>query len=240
MWPQAERRRAPSGYVATLEPAKRRAGRDAVMRRARVPRPRRSRGGGALLLGARALDGAAGAPAPAHRREQSSGSSNLFDMNQGAARRVVRSAEGRRAPSLTDDERDALEHQIRCQCGCTLDVYICRTTDFSCQVSPAMHRDVIALVEGGYSAQEIIDAFVDTYGERALMAPKREGLQLGGLPRAVRRAGGGRRGGRDRAAAACSGARHASRRRAGAPARAPPLGTADELARLDAAVRRDD
>ena len=29
-----------------------------------------------------------------------------------------------------------------------------------------MHRDVIALVEGGYSAQEIIDAFVETYGER--------------------------------------------------------------------------
>ena len=49
---------------------------------------------------------------------------------------------------------------IHCQCGCTLDVYTCRTTDFSCQVSPAMHRDVMALVEGGYGAQEIIDAFV--------------------------------------------------------------------------------
>jgi cytochrome c-type biogenesis protein CcmH len=37
-----------------------------------------------------------------------------------------------------------------------------------------------ALVEGGYSAQEILDAFVETYGEVALMAPKREGFNWAG------------------------------------------------------------
>jgi cytochrome c-type biogenesis protein CcmH len=79
-------------------------------------------------------------------------------------------------PLLTQDERDALEHQIHCQCGCTLDIFTCRTTDFTCQVSPAMHRDVLALVEGGYSAQEIIDAFVNTFGERVRMAPKKSNL----------------------------------------------------------------
>ena len=95
---------------------------------------------------------------------------------------------------LTPTQRDDLEHHIRCQCGCTLDVYTCRTTDFSCQVSPAMHRDVMALVEGGYWAQEIIDAFVETYGERALMAPNKVGLQSGRLVRAGRRGHRRRRG----------------------------------------------
>ena len=161
-------------------------------------------------------------------------------MNQDAARRVVRSPKASGRASLSDDERDAVEHRIRCQCGCTLDVYVCRTTDFSCQVSPAMHRDVIALVEGGYSAQEILDAFVETYGEVALMAPKREGFNWAGylVPFGALAAGG---------AALVTVLRRMQQRAARiatpAPAPgdgAPALGTADELARLDAAVRRDD
>jgi cytochrome c-type biogenesis protein CcmH len=105
-------------------------------------------------------------------------SSNLFDMDQSAAKQVRLPPKPNAVPLLTNDQRDDLEHRIHCQCGCTLDVYTCRTTDFSCQVSPAMHRDVLALVEGGYSAQEIIDAFVGVYGERALMAPKKSGFNL--------------------------------------------------------------
>ena len=195
-------------------------------------------GSGGVLVGARALSAQQGTTpvGPA----QSSGSSNLFDMNQDAARRVVRSPKASGRVSLSDDERDALEHRIRCQCGCTLDVYVCRTTDFSCQVSPAMHRDVIALVEGGYSAQEILDAFVETYGEVALMAPKREGFNWAGylVPFGALAAGG---------AALVTVLRRMQQRAARiatpAPAPgggAPVLGTADELARLDAAVRRDD
>jgi cytochrome c-type biogenesis protein CcmH len=196
-------------------------------------------GGGSALLGARQLS--AQQAAPATGAEQSSGSSNLFDMNQGAAKRVVRppKTSGVRS-ALTDDERDALERKIHCQCGCTLDVYVCRTTDFSCQVSPAMHRDVIALVEGGHSAQEIIDAFVDTYGEVALMAPKREGFNWAGylVPFGALAAGG---------AALVTVLRRMQRRAEAVAATArpvgaggPALGTADELARLDAAIRRDD
>lgn len=103
---------------------------------------------------------------------------NLFAMNQMAAKSVTLPPKPGATPSMTADQRDELEHHIRCQCGCTLDVYTCRTTDFSCQVSPAMHRDVMALVEGGHSAQEIINAFVGVYGERALMAPTRSGFNL--------------------------------------------------------------
>jgi len=105
-------------------------------------------------------------------------SSNLFVMDQGAAREVRLPAKANAVPVLDADARDALEHRIRCQCGCTLDVYTCRTTDFSCQVSPAMHANVMDLVKGGHSAQEIIDAFVGVYGERVLMAPRKSGFNL--------------------------------------------------------------
>jgi cytochrome c-type biogenesis protein CcmH len=195
-------------------------------------------GSGALLLGARALEaqGEGGAATQVATKD----SSNLFAMDQGAAKRVVRPPKPAGNAKLTDDERDAVEHRLHCQCGCTLDVYVCRTTDFSCQVSPAMHRDVMALIEGGYSAQEILDAFVDTYGEVALMAPKREGFNWAGyiVPFGALAAGG---------AALVTVLRRMQQRTAAAvaPARkaggdVPSLGTADELERLDAAIRRDD
>ena len=163
--------------------------------------------------------------------------SNLFDMNQGAAKSVRRPPKPGAAASMTPDQRDALEREIRCQCGCTLDVYICRTTDFSCQVSPAMHRDIISLVEGGYSAREIMDAFVTTYGKRALMAPKKEGFNWAGylVPFGVIGAG---------AVALTVVLRGMQRRPAPvvAPASAPPgvNATTEELAKLQASIRRDE
>jgi cytochrome c-type biogenesis protein CcmH len=205
---------------------------------------RRAAGGGAILLVAPALLRAQGTAPP----EQGSGStaapgqgttSNLFDMNQEAAKSARRPPKPGARASMSNDERDALEHQIRCQCGCTLDVYTCRTTDFSCQVSPAMHRDVIALVEGGYSAREILDAFVGTYGERALMAPRREGFNLAGylVPFAALGAG---------FAGLIVALRRMQRRPATIPGAGvatiepPRLGSDDELARLQAAIRRDE
>jgi len=163
-------------------------------------------------------------------------SQNLFAMDQSAAKTVSLPPKPNATPVLTDRERDDLEHRIHCQCGCTLDIYTCRTTDFSCQVSPAMHRDVLALVKGGYGAQEIIDAFVGQYGERVLMAPKKSGLDLIAwiLPGTAVLAGGGvlavllkRWGARTPAPAA-------------RPSAANVDATADELRRLEAAVRGDD
>jgi len=83
-------------------------------------------------------------------------------------------------PSMTDAQRDDLEHQIHCQCGCNLDVYTCRTTDFACSVSPAMHADVMGLVAGGHTAPEILGAFRAVYGEKVLMAPLKSGFNLVG------------------------------------------------------------
>jgi cytochrome c-type biogenesis protein CcmH len=126
------------------------------------------------LAGVSAL--ALGRPAAAQERQALVDTSNLFTMDQAAAQSVRLNPKPGSTPSMTPADRDALEHRIRCQCGCTLDVYTCRTTDFSCQVSPAMHRDIMALVQGGYTAPEILEAFTNVYGERALMAPTREGF----------------------------------------------------------------
>lgn len=164
-------------------------------------------------------------------------SSNLFAMDQSASRPVRLAPKPGARAVVSADERDALEHRIRCQCGCTLDVYTCRTTDFSCQVSPSMHRDVMALVSGGYNAQEIIDAFVGVYGERVLMAPSATGFNLLGWVAPFAALGGG---------AILVAVLLRTWRRPTTPNASPevasvrpPDATEAELARLDAAVRDD-
>ena len=75
----------------------------------------------------------------------------------------------------------AIEKRLQCQCGtCKLDVYTCRTTDFTCPVSPEMHHRVLALAEQGQSAEQIQAEFVGQYGEQVLMAPPRRGFNLAG------------------------------------------------------------
>ena len=84
-------------------------------------------------------------------------------------------------------EIQTIEQRLACNCGCTLDVFTCRTTDFSCTYSPALHREVLALKGQGLTAQQVLDAFVAKYGEKALMAPKASGFNLWGylLPGAM-------------------------------------------------------
>jgi cytochrome c-type biogenesis protein CcmH len=96
-----------------------------------------------------------------------------------------------------DAELQAIEQRLACSCGCTLDIFTCRTTDFSCTYSPALHREVVALRDEGKTAREIVDAFVAKYGEKALMAPKPQGFNLWGylLPGAAITAAGLGRGG---------------------------------------------
>jgi cytochrome c-type biogenesis protein CcmH len=128
-----------------------------------------------LVVGAAGLTAALAARSLGAQQQQS-----FTPMNQDAYRPVLRDPKPGAAPSMTPLERDALERQLKCQCTCILDVYTCRTTDFTCGVSPAMHRDVLRLVEGGYTAQEIKDAFVANYGEVALTAPVKQGFNWAG------------------------------------------------------------
>jgi len=125
--------------------------------------------GGLALTGAGALRAQAGA----QEAPGSGETSRLYNPN----------AVQQRAPTVGADN-DAfimtVEKTLKCQCGCNLDVYTCRTTDFTCTTSPALHRDIVALRGQGMTAEQIRDDFVRQYGEQALMAPKAEGFNLAG------------------------------------------------------------
>lgn len=79
-----------------------------------------------------------------------------------------------------DPEVKAIERQLKCTCGCNLDIYVCRTTDFTCQYSPALHKEVLDLRDAGKNPEAIVAAFVSKYGEQILMAPPPEGFNLAG------------------------------------------------------------
>lgn len=76
----------------------------------------------------------------------------------------------------------ALEKRLKCTCGCNLDVFTCRTTDFTCTTSPALHGDVLERLraDGGgltqASVDRVIASFVTQYGESILMQPPKSGF----------------------------------------------------------------
>jgi cytochrome c-type biogenesis protein CcmH/NrfF len=74
----------------------------------------------------------------------------------------------------------AIEKRLHCTCGCNLDVYTCRTTDFTCTTSPAMHLEVVGMAERGMSGEQILDDFVARHGQVILMAPPKRGFNLAG------------------------------------------------------------
>ena len=91
---------------------------------------------------------------------------------------------GRPRERVTDYQNDPfiidIERRLRCTCGCNLDIYTCRTTDFTCTYSPELHREIVGLVEQNLSADEVIAAFVEKYGGQSLMAPPKEGFNWAG------------------------------------------------------------
>lgn len=72
----------------------------------------------------------------------------------------------------------AIEKRLKCTCGCGLDIYTCRTTDFSCPVSPGLHRKVVAMAETGMTGEQIVADFVRENGVQMLMAPPARGFNL--------------------------------------------------------------
>jgi cytochrome c-type biogenesis protein CcmH len=97
-----------------------------------------------------------------------------------------------RRPAIVEETANdatvkAAELRLACPCPCTLDVFTCRTTDFTCSYSPERHKEVVALVEQGMSEAQVIDAFIAKYGEETLMAPRPQGFNLVGyvVPAAV-------------------------------------------------------
>lgn len=93
-------------------------------------------------------------------------------------------AVGRAQGEVTDLDNDpvviAIERRLKCTCGCTLDIYICRTTDFTCTFSPALHQEVTAMYRDGKAPEEIVAFFVEREGPAILMAPPARGFDLVG------------------------------------------------------------
>jgi len=89
-------------------------------------------------------------------------------------------AAGRPAQRVTARDNEALvkdlEHKIRCTCGCNLDVFTCRTTDFTCTTSPAMHRLVLARLDSGMTEAQVLESFQRQYGEMIFMQPPKHGF----------------------------------------------------------------
>jgi cytochrome c-type biogenesis protein CcmH len=172
------------------------------------------------------------AAAPALRSQQATGLPGATMTGEGYLP-VRREPKPGAAASMTPDDRDALERRLACPCPCTLDVFTCRTS-MPCEFSPAIHRDVMALVEGGYAAEEIIDAFVAAYGEAILLLPRKQGFNWAGYLTPFAAIGGG--------AVLILSLLRTWRRQAvtaGAADARPLDATPDELARLDAALRND-
>lgn len=116
-----------------------------------------------------------GRSAPAQQQPQGQGDVGTLRDPAAAGPPKARATERDNEPFI-----QSVEHRIRCTCGCNLDVYTCRTTDFTCSTSPRMHREVLALQDQGKNADQIVAAFVAQYGEQVLMAPKPEGFNLAG------------------------------------------------------------
>ena len=129
------------------------------------------------LVAGRALGAQQAAAAPSQAPAPRAGQGEvgeLFNPNVAGKSRV---------PTIDGDNSERfkqLEQKLQCTCGCTLDIYTCRTTDFTCEYSPRLHREVLALAEQGKTDKEITDAFVAKYGEKVLMAPKAQGFNLAG------------------------------------------------------------
>jgi len=91
---------------------------------------------------------------------------------------VPQAVQERAVTTARDDDSlvQAIEHRIHCTCGCNLDVFTCRTTDFTCATSPAMHRAVMAKLDSNMTAAQVVDACERQYGQSILMQPPKRGF----------------------------------------------------------------
>jgi len=90
-----------------------------------------------------------------------------------------------RRPAIVEETANdatvkAAELRLACPCPCTLDIFTCRTTDFTCSFSPERHKEVVALVEQGMTVDQVLETMIRTYGEETLMAPRPQGFNLVG------------------------------------------------------------
>ncbi|MBC8090183.1 MAG: cytochrome c-type biogenesis protein CcmH [Phycisphaerae bacterium] len=116
--------------------------------------------------------------APQQNQQPPTGAAGVVNMEGDFYKSVRLPPKPNATPLLNKKQIEEFERTIACPCPCTLDVFTCRTTDFACGNSPAVHADVQAMVKGGYNADEILQAMIGTYGNNILMAPPKKGVNL--------------------------------------------------------------
>jgi len=133
-----------------------------------------------FALGALGLLGVSG-NVPSWRRIAPQAQDSLPGTGPSASCGIRLAPAGPRARRAADNDAaiQAIEKQIHCTCGCNLDVYTCRTTDFTCvRAGDASARGRAR--RASKSAQQILDAFVQQNGVAILMAPPKRGFNLAG------------------------------------------------------------
>lgn len=66
-----------------------------------------------------------------------------------------------------------IEAQLICQCGCTMTVVTC-----DCATAGQFRTEIAKMLEEGKTAKEILQFYVDKYGEAVLAAPTKSGFNL--------------------------------------------------------------
>ena len=136
-----------------------------------------------LLRAGVTMAGVAGLAWPATAQEASApaqpeASTGQVTMSADSYKPVSRPPKPGAKPTMDARQVEAFERNLACPCPCTLDIYTCRTTDFQCGISPAVHGDIQRLVDGGYTADEIMEALIGTYGDFILNSPRKQGFNL--------------------------------------------------------------
>lgn len=72
-----------------------------------------------------------------------------------------------------------IERNIRCNCGCNLDVHSCQF-QMQCGISPGWSERIRQSLEAGQSREAIEASFVADFGRTVLMTPPAEGFNLVG------------------------------------------------------------
>jgi len=72
--------------------------------------------------------------------------------------------------------RKAAEESLTCQCGCGLTVHTCN--HLQCSFAVPVREDIAKSLAAGQTTEEILDRYVQEYGEKVLSAPTTSGFNI--------------------------------------------------------------
>ncbi len=72
--------------------------------------------------------------------------------------------------------RKAAEESLTCQCGCGLTVHTCN--HLQCSFAVPVREDIAKSLSAGQTTEEILDRYVQEYGEKVLSAPTTSGFNI--------------------------------------------------------------